>query len=141
MQVVDDDNKTPNRVWLGADTPYKGPNKWFRGGRPRGCESSASQVTSGSAKMNQNIFFGIATPQLPVWATDSSNNPKSPKHEQCRNLKQWPECELPPHMTQASDIRRRVARRNQLDEGPPGNEGDDEKDGEGNPNSQSNWGQ
>lgn len=77
-EEIEDDVGTSNRVWLGTDMPYKGPNKWFGGGRLWNRESSASQIASGSSKTNQNILFGIATPQLPVWATDSPSNAKPP---------------------------------------------------------------
>lgn len=137
LPIAEDEAETPNKVWLGTDTPYKGPNKWFGGGRLRGHESSASQVASGSTKMNQNILFGIATPQLPVWAADPLDNSKSPKLVQRQSLKQWPEREEPPHLTHASSARRGVTRRNQNDN-PPDDEGDG--DGDGDSNSRSNRG-
>ena len=138
VQIMEDNANTPDRVWLRTDTPYKGPNKWFGGGRLRGRESLTSQVASGSTKTNQNILFGITTPQLPVWATDSPNDPKSPKPERRQQLKQWPEREPPPHVTQASSARRSVTLRNQSNDNLPDDEGDDDDDdGE---NSQSNRG-
>lgn len=31
---IDEDNSDPTaRIWLGAETPFKGPNKWFGGGK------------------------------------------------------------------------------------------------------------
>ena len=123
LPIVEDEAETPNKVWLGTDMPYKGPNKWFGGSRLRGCESSASQVASGSTKMNQNILFGIATPQLPVWAADPLYDSKSPKLVQCQSLKQWPEHEEPPHLTHMSSAQRRITRRNQNDN-PLDDEGD-----------------
>ena len=134
-RIPEDDANTPNRVWLGTDTPYKGPNKWFGGGRLRGRESLVSQAASGSTKPNQNILFGIATPQLPVWATDSLDEPKSPKPDHRQHLKQWPQREPPPHLSHAP--RRNVAGRNQLHGNPPDDEGDgdDDDDGDGEHNS------
>ncbi|EDR00751.1 uncharacterized protein LACBIDRAFT_333841 [Laccaria bicolor S238N-H82] len=29
----EDENDAASRIWLGAETPFKGPNKWFDGGR------------------------------------------------------------------------------------------------------------
>jgi len=36
METTEDEVGTSDRIWLGTDTPYKGPNKWFGGGRLRG---------------------------------------------------------------------------------------------------------
>lgn len=65
MEVSNEDVGTSSRVWLGVDTPYKGPNKWFGGGRLQNQESLASQTTSGARKTDQNILFGIAPLNFP----------------------------------------------------------------------------
>ena len=41
----DNDIGNSNRVWLGSDTPYKGPNKWFGGGRLQSRESRLVATT------------------------------------------------------------------------------------------------
>jgi len=123
---------------LGMDTPYKGPNKWFGGGRLRGRDSSASQISSGNHKTNQNVLFGIATPQLPVWATDSPSNSKPSKSGQPQQLKHWPDREVPLHMTRTSGVKGSAAARNQLYGDPPDDEGDDDGDDKGDHHSRSN---
>ena len=128
-EAMDDDVGPSNRVWLGSDTPYKGPNKWFGGTRLPNRESLASQTVLGMRKTDQNILFGIATPQLPTWATDSPSNSKHPKPPQRQQLKQWPDREAPPHIPRASEGRR--ASRYQPDDNPPDDEGDDDGDNEG----------
>lgn len=129
MEASDEDIGTSSRVWLGVDTPYKGPNKWFGGGRLQNRESLASQTTSGARKTDQNILFGIATPQLPTWATDTPSNPKPSGSTQRRQSKQWPDQDAPPHMSSTSEARRVM--RNQPDDDPPDDEGDDEDEDEG----------
>ena len=67
-EVTDDNDDDPMaRVWLGAETPFKGPNKWFGGGRLKARDSISERVTLRSNRTNQNVLFGIATPQIPIW--------------------------------------------------------------------------
>ncbi|KIJ93555.1 hypothetical protein K443DRAFT_69065, partial [Laccaria amethystina LaAM-08-1] len=33
VEIDEEDESPTERIWLGSDTPYKGPNKWFGGGR------------------------------------------------------------------------------------------------------------
>jgi len=79
VEWAEDEGRPSNRVWLRSDTPYKGPNKWFGGGRLQNRDSLASQAITRGHNTDQNILFGIATLQLPVWATDSPSNPKPSK--------------------------------------------------------------
>lgn len=46
VEAADDEVGTSSRVWLGTDTPYKGPNKWFGGGRLQNRESLVSQASA-----------------------------------------------------------------------------------------------
>ena len=103
-------------------------------------ESLTSQVASGSRNLNQNVLFGIATPQLPSWATETPSNSKPSRPEHRRQLKQWPEREAPPHLPRTSDVRRRSVARKQPDDDSPDDEGDgdDDDDGEHNSRSRSN---
>ena len=139
-EIVEDDIGSSNRVWLGTDTPYKGPNKWFGGGRLPRRESLASQVASRDRNMDQNVLFGIATPQLPSWATETpSSNPKPTQSKQSQQMRQWPQRDAPPHLSRTSDvIRRRSFVRNQPDDDPPDDDGDDDGDGDEEHNSRSN---
>ena len=124
----EDDNDPTARIWLGAETPFKGPNKWFGGGRLKARESVTDQVTMKSNKTNQNVLFGIATPQIPIWASDPSNHSKRPKVDRALQLRKWPDREAPPHITQP--IRREsLAKRKDRDdngEDPPDDSGDDD---------------
>lgn len=138
-ETTDDKVAIPDRIWLGTDTPYKGPNKWFGGGRLRNHESSssASQIVSGVHKTDQNILFSIATPQLPAWATDTPTNPRPSKPTQKQQqLKQWPDREALPHLSRMSEDRRLT--KNRPYNNPPDDEGDDDEDDEGDRNSRSN---
>ena len=76
VNVEEEDNDPAAHIWLGAETPFKGPNKWFGGGRLKSRESTNEQVVTKSNKTNQNVLFGIATPQIPIWATDLSTSTK-----------------------------------------------------------------
>ena len=136
--VVNDDEGEPiptDRIWLGAETPFKGPNKWFRGGRLKTRESVGGQSTIGT-KSNQNVLFGLATPQLPIWATNSVDLPSGSKQSRTNRAleqsKKWSGRDLPPHLPATTETvqprnsrtsnvsKKRVAR------GPP----DDDDDGD-----------
>ena len=98
----EDDNDPTARIWLGAETPFKGPNKWFGGGRLRTRESTSSQITLRPSRTNQNVLFGIATPQIPIWAADPSASSKQPEIENAQRLREWTNREPPPHIAQPS---------------------------------------
>ena len=101
---LEEEEDTPiERIWLGSDTPYKGPNKWFGGGRlkPRTSMSSTT-ITSKAMKMNQNVLFGIATPQIPIWADDSPSGSRKEKAIPPRRLREWPDHQPPPHIASSS---------------------------------------
>ena len=141
---LDEEEDTPGeRIWLGSDTPYKGPNKWFDGGRlkPRSSISSAMTTTK-TKKANQNVLFGIATPQIPIWADDDSpSHSKKWKAIPLQKLREWPDCQPPPHMSSSSRRRSTVGNnnnrctnapiRNSSNDKPPDDEGDDGDDGNG----------
>ena len=95
----DGDNDATPRIWLGAETPFKGPNKWFGGGRLKTRDSTMDQLPSRLNKTNQNVLFGIATPQIPIWAADPSTSSKQPKVDRSLRLREWTEREPPPHVT------------------------------------------
>ena len=129
----DTDTNPPDRIWLGAETPFKGPNKWFDGGRLKTRGSLTGQTIIGANKMNQNVLFGLATPQLPIWAADPvDSNPSSKRPRVSRTLEQtnrWAEHDLPPHLSTADDAAQpkssRAPERN-VRRGPPEDDGDEE---------------
>ena len=131
----EEDNDLTARVWLGAETPFKGPNKWFGGGRLKARESVTDQVAMKSNKTNQNVLFGIATPQIPIWASDPSTHSKCPKVDRALQLRKWPDREAPPHIAQPAR-RESLANRKDRDnngEDPPDDGGDDDDaDGDSN---------
>ena len=135
-----DDNAAPH-IWLGAETPFKGPNKWFGGGRLKARDSTTDQLPSRSSKTNQNVLFSIATPQIPIWATDPSTSSNLPKVDRLVHLREWTNREPPPHI--APSTRREsstthrgresfATRRGRNDNGgdPPDDEGDGDGDGD-----------
>ena len=94
----EEDGEQATHIWLGSETPFKGPNKWFGGGRLRARESLSEQKATRSNKMNQNVLFGIATPQIPIWAAEPSASSKQPKASHSLQLREWTEREPPPHI-------------------------------------------
>ena len=148
---LDEDDEVPaERIWLGSDMPYKGPNKWFGGGRLKSRTSmSSTTAATKPMKTNQNVLFGIATPQIPIWADDSPSDPRESTAAPSQKLREWPERQPPPHI--ASSSRRRSATgsnnrhadelpRNLRDNVPPDDGGDDGDDGDGDGSSSSRRG-
>ena len=128
----EEDSEQATRIWLGSETPFKGPNKWFGGGRLRARESLSEQKATQSNKTNQNVLFGIATPQIPIWAAEPSASSKQPKASRSLQLREWTEHEPPPHIParRESSATHRGGRRSNND--PPdddGNGGDENGDG------------
>ena len=126
----------PERIWLGAETPFKGPNKWFGGGRLKMRGSLTGQTIVGPSKSNQNVLFGLATPQLPIWATDSVDPPASPKQPRANRAlertSRWANHDTPPHLpATASTSQPRNA--NTVKKGTGGGPPDDDDDEEGDP--------
>ena len=131
-----DEPDPPERIWLGAETPFKGPNKWFGGGRLKTRGSLTGQTIVGATKSNQNVLFGLATPQLPIWATDSIDLPASPKQPRAsRTLEQtsrWASHDVPPHLSATAStarLRNTNVTRKSTGRGPP----DDDDDEGGDP--------
>lgn len=132
---VDEEDKAPTeQIWLGSDTLYKGLNKWFGGGRlkPKLSMSSATTATK-TTKTNQNVLFGIATPQIPIWADDSPSDIRKQKAIPSQRLHQWPDHQPPPHIPSSSCRRSsnvsnnkhmEETMRNQPNGDPPDDEGD-----------------
>ena len=133
---VDDDEVEPShsdRIWLGAETPFKGPNKWFGGGRLKSRGSTSSQAADTVSKSNQNVLFGLATPQLPIWATEPSDMPsgsKQPKTNRgLEQAKKWSNHDLPPHLPASTNVRqtRNPDTRRKCTSGDPPDDDDDEE--------------
>jgi len=62
---IENDEADPNlsnRIWLGAKTPLKGPNKWFGNNRLRTRGPISGQTITTATKLNQNVLFGLAMP-------------------------------------------------------------------------------
>ena len=140
MEEDGDDNATPH-IWLGAETPFKGPNKWFGGGRLKARDSTTDQLPLRSSKTNQNVLFGIATPQIPIWATDPSTSSDPPKVDHLVHLREWTNHESPPYIApltrrESSTTHRGresfTMHRGRNDNGgdPPDDEGDGDGDGD-----------
>ena len=135
---VDDEEVEHNpsdRIWLGAETLFKGPNKWFGGGRLKSRGSTSSQTTLGATKSNQNVLFGLAMPQLPIWATDPSNPPSGSKQPRAsRGLEQsekWSNHDLPPHLSttvRAEQLRNANIPRKSVRGDPPDDDDDDDEE-------------
>ena len=100
---LDEDDEVPaERIWLGSDTPYKGLNKWFGGGRLKSRTSmSTTTAATKPMKMNQNVLFGIAT-QIPIWADNSPSDPRKSTAAPPQKLHEWPKCQPPPHIASSS---------------------------------------
>ena len=136
----DDENEAAaDGIWLGSDTPYKGPNKWLGGGRlkPRLTISSATTAAK-TSKANQNVLFGIATPQIPIWADDSPSDAQKQGASSSRRLREWPNRQPPPHLSSSNHRRSSIPSNNRRgnesarrrpNEDPPDDEGDDGDEG------------
>jgi hypothetical protein len=135
---VDNNDAEPNppdRIWLGAETPFKGPNKWFGGDRLRLRGPVSGQTIVRATKSNQNVLFGLATPQLPIWATDPVDLPSSSKQlRAARALEEadrWANHDAPPHLpansntarARNSSAREKSVHGNQPDDDDPPNRG------------------
>ena len=134
---IDDGEAThvpSDRIWLGAETPYKGPNKWFAGGRLKSRRSISDQPTARTTKASQNVLFGLATPQLPIWATDSIDLPASPKQPRSsRTLEQnnrWANHDTPPHLPTTTSAPR--SKNSNVPKRSVGGNPPDDDDGDGN---------
>ena len=135
IEAEDEEEETTGRIWLGSDTPYKGPNKWFGGGRLKSRLTMSSTATAAkTTKTNQNVLFGIATPQIPIWADDSPSSSKKQKASPSQRLCEWSERQPPPHLSSSSRRRSSFPSNNRrIDEpsrdlpndDPPDDEGDD----------------
>jgi len=82
--------------------------------------------------MNQNILFSIATPQIPIWATDPSTSSQKPKASSALCLRKWSDREPPPHITHPMRRESIAMQRdwNVRGSNPPDDEGnDDDVDG------------
>jgi len=131
---VDNNEVDPNpsgRIWLSAETPFKGLNKWFEGGRVRVRGPVSGQMIM--IKPNQNVLFGLATPQLPIWATNKlPSTSKQPRA--ARALEQadkWAGRNLPPHLpmtASTSQTKNTNIQEKSICEHSPNNEGDRNKD-------------
>ena len=124
-----------DRIWLGAETPFKGPNKWFGGGRLKSRESMGGQSTLRATRLSQNVLFGLATPQLPIWATDSidiSSTSKQPRSSKALDqTKKWANHDLPPHLSVTTGLeqtRNTNASRKSTRRDPPDDDGDEDGD-------------
>ena len=131
----DTEPNPPDRIWLGAETPFKGPNKWFGGDRLRTRGPVTGQTIVGATKSNQNVLFGLATPQLPIWAADSVDLPSSSKRPRAtRTLEEtdkWANHDAPPHLPANSDtirVRNSNAREKGVRGDPPDDDGDNDDD-------------
>ena len=133
---VNNNEVDPNpsgRIWLGAETPFKGPNKWFEGSRVRTRGPVSGQMIMTTSKLNQNIVFGLATPQLPIWATDElPSTSKQPRTTRAlEQVDKWANHDVPPHLpTIASTSRTNNAnfQGRGFREHSPDDEGDENED-------------
>ena len=101
-------------------------------------ESMGGQSTLRAVRSSQNILFGLAMPQLPIWATDSIDVPstlKQPRSSKALDqTKKWADHNIPPHlsiMTGLEQMRNSNALKKSTRRGPPdgnGNEGSDPSD-------------
>jgi len=102
---------------------------------------SSAMMTMKTKKVNQNILFGIATPQIPIWADDDSpSHPKKQKAIPSQKLREWPDRQPPLHVSSSShrrstvgdnnNRRTNVPIRNLSNDNPP-DDGDDSDDGNG----------
>ena len=114
------------RIWLSVETLFKGLNKWFKGGRVRARGPVSGQMIM--TKLNQNILFGLATPQLPIWATDElPSTSKQPRAARALEADKWAGRNLPPHLpttTSTSQTKNTNIQGKSVHERSPNDEGD-----------------
>ena len=105
--------------------------------KPRLTISSATMAAK-TSKANQNVLFGIATPQIPIWADDSPSDAQKQGASSLQRLREWPNRQPPPHLSSSNHRRSSIPSNNQRgsesarrqpNKDPPDDEGDDGDEG------------